>query len=159
MSHTDKYLKYKNKYLELKNQVGGYNIADLNLPYDTDTRTSWFTSILKFLNNYNQPNLTYYELLDKAGVKRTNLNLPDFESINTYGQKIANEYNIIIKYSQHHRTRISQELSPQGRLPSSKDPITVDLFLRNNNGIVIYSLNNGENMNPYLESEIPSNPF
>jgi hypothetical protein len=43
-------------------------------------------------------------------------------------------------------------------LPSSKAPITVDLFLRNSNGIEIYSLNNGENMRPHLESEIPPNP-
>jgi hypothetical protein len=156
MSHTDKYLKYKNKYLELKNQVGGYNIADLNLRLDTIT--SWFTSILKFLNNYKYPNLTYYELLDKAGVKGTNLNI-DFEPLDIYAQRIANEYNIIIKYSHYSRARTLHELRPRGfMLSSSKTPITVDLFLRNSNGnsIEIYSLNNGENIAPFLESEIPT---
>ena len=37
MSHTEpKYLKYKNKYLELKNQVGGrFKYDDLKLPPTT----------------------------------------------------------------------------------------------------------------------------
>lgn len=34
MSHTDKYLKYKSKYLELKNYVGGNDTDSLNLPDD-----------------------------------------------------------------------------------------------------------------------------
>ena len=95
MSHTDKYLKYKNKYLELKNQVGGGNIADLNLP-PTPT-ISWFTSILKFLNNYKFPDVTYYALLEDVSHKQTYLD-NNIDKLPTFAQIIANKYQINIKF-------------------------------------------------------------
>jgi len=101
MSHTDKYLKYKNKYLELKNQVGGGNIADLKLP---STKTiSWFTSILKFLNNYKFPEVTYYVLLEDVSHNSTFLD-DDITKLRQFAQTIANKYKINIQFSINDRT-------------------------------------------------------
>lgn len=53
----------------------------------------------QFLNNYKFPELTYYELLENAGVKSTNLNTDKAdEQLLQYAQQIANLYNINIVY-------------------------------------------------------------
>jgi hypothetical protein len=94
MSHVDKYLKYKNKYLEIKNQVGG-SIADLDLP---PTKTiSWFTSILKFLNNYKFPELKYYVLLEDVGKRKTYVD-NDTRNLIEIAQMIADKYSINIDF-------------------------------------------------------------
>ena len=105
MSHTEpKYLKYKSKYLELKNQVGGrFKYDDLKLP--PTTIISFFEAILKFLNNYKFPEVTYYKLLENVGIKSTAINLDtDDETLFFYASTIANLYNIDIEFLTSNKT-------------------------------------------------------
>ena len=97
MSYKNQYSKYKNKYLELKNQFGGrFKYDDLKLP--PTTIISFFEAILKFLNNYRYPELSYYQLLEIAGIKSTAIdqNTTD-EQLSQYAEKIAYFYKINIQ--------------------------------------------------------------
>ena len=94
MSHTDKYLKYKNKYLELKNQVGGYDTDSLNLP--DDLVHSFFKAMLLFLNTILENKVKYFQLLKIAGKIRTYPDMSDLEQIDNFAKNIAKHYNLQI---------------------------------------------------------------
>ena len=115
MSYKNQYSKYKSKYLELKNQVGGrFKYDDLKLPITT--MNSFFEAILKFLNNYKFPELTYYELLENAGVKSTILNTDNAdEQLLLYAQQITNFYNINIVYYNSKRELKTIRSTPQSQ--------------------------------------------
>jgi len=94
MSHTDKYLKYKNKYLELKNQVGGYDTDSLNLP--DGLLHSFFKAMLLFLNTILEKTVKYFQLLKIAGIKQTYFTQNFLTDINNVAQKIADYYKLRI---------------------------------------------------------------
>jgi hypothetical protein len=104
MSYTDKYLKYKNKYLELKNQVGG-NIADLNLP--KTPAYSFLEAIALFLKNYIEGE-TYFKILKNLGITSTVLPSNANTQIDTYAQQIIKHYNIRISIMIEGTGKVSQ---------------------------------------------------
>jgi hypothetical protein len=101
MSHTDKYLKYKNKYLELKNQVGGYDTDSLNLP--NDLLHSFFKAMLLFLNTISEKTVKYFHLLEITGIQETNLTNKNLDQIDVdnVAKKIAEHYKLQIFLPEH----------------------------------------------------------
>ena len=125
MSHTDKYLKYKNKYLEIKNQVGGGGDEFTKLNARKASWYSFFIAILLFLNNYKKDfthDVTIFSLLETAGIKTTYIPKSTLnDNIDIYATKIAIKYNIHIYV---YETRFKQ--SSGGKLEiTSKDPIKI----------------------------------
>jgi hypothetical protein len=94
MSHTDKYLKYKNKYLELKKQVGGGDTDSLNIP--DDLLHSFFKAMLLFLNTISKKTVKYFHLLEIAGIKQTYFTQNFLTDINNVAQNIADYYKLRI---------------------------------------------------------------
>ena len=93
MSHTDKYLKYKNKYLEIKNQVGG---DDKPLLLPSTPIHSFFQALILFFRNYDKE-IKYFTLLKGVKINTSSLNSENTETgINNFAQKIANKYLISI---------------------------------------------------------------
>ena len=54
MDYKEKYLKYKKKYLELKNQTGGNNIIH---GFGIEQETQIFMKISKYYYNYIKKNM------------------------------------------------------------------------------------------------------
>ena len=119
MSHTDKYLKYKNKYLELKNQVGGNDTDSLNLP--DDLLHSFFKAILLFLNTISERTVKYFHLLQILEINQTYLNMHHLEQIDNFAQKIADRYNLQIFLPNYVDTTLSKMGIGNKKIKKKKD--------------------------------------
>ena len=72
--------------------------------------------IKQTLNNYKFPELTYYELLENAGVKSTMLNTDNAdEQLLLCAQQITNFYNINIVYYNSKRELKTIRSTPQSQ--------------------------------------------
>jgi hypothetical protein len=120
MSYYKKYLKYKNKYLELKKQLGGRRVKTIpnSGVLEGMTNQCFWISILNYLQRNGHPALTLRQLRTRAGLGAdTEHTMFDIDHRNRHGHvdnifynaatRIANLYNLRIQvYSVDQRGEI-----------------------------------------------------
>ena len=125
MSYYKKYLKYKNKYLELKKQLGGRRIRTISNSGALEGMTNqcFWISILNYLQRNGHPALTLRQLRTNAGLGAdTEHTMFDIDHRDRHGNlndifynaamRIANLYNLHIRV--HTVNHTGEILGPRG---------------------------------------------